>query len=89
MTHHTKDCQVQQQDKSKAKLVTKRAHAADNGNESSDSTEEAVSIAQAAKLASFPHRQHTSTSTDTTWNTDSGATAHMTPHREWIHDMEP
>ena len=76
MTHNTKDCRAQQQDKPKAKPVTKHAHAADNGNESSDSAQ----ITQAAKLASFPHHQRTSTSTDTTWNTDSGATVHMTPH---------
>ena len=27
--------------------------------------------------------------TDTAWNIDTGATSHMTPHREWIRDFSP
>lgn len=50
---------------------------------------EAKTVAQAATLASSPCHRRTRSCTDFTWNADSGATAHMTPHREWIQNMEP
>lgn len=43
-----------------------------------------------SSLASL--RSSTSSSTlptDLNWNTDTGATSHMTPHRHWLRDYEP
>ena len=34
-------------------------------------------------------RSHHSKPMDTHWNPDTGATSHMTPQLDWIHDMKP
>jgi Pol polyprotein, beta-barrel domain/gag-polypeptide of LTR copia-type len=51
------------------------------GNESSNRTPEL------ATNASQQIRSHT-TYSDTHWNTDTGATSHMTPHRHWLHNYK-
>lgn len=100
-SHKTDDCNVVRRQKKEAtdakfKKVEvarkgkerQRANAADDEDESSE--EEAVAMAQVAHMASPPRRRQSSIdSADTTWNPDSGATSHMTPHREWIRDMVP
>ena len=83
ITHDTKDCKVIKSTVDEAKknrqVKPKKAKKVKD-DESHDTESEAESIAQAAKLASSPHRQRTGSCADVTWNADSGATAHMTPH---------
>ncbi|KAJ2911400.1 hypothetical protein MD484_g9014, partial [Candolleomyces efflorescens] len=45
---------------------------------------EQVMIAQVAHIASPPRRRIPFSKANTYWNTDSGATSHMTPHCRWI-----
>ena len=54
--------------------------------DSTDSETEAIVVAKAASL-----RSSTSSSvvTDHEWNTDTGATASMTPNRHWLRNMTP
>ena len=91
-THDTKDCKVvkgalegAKSNKPKKTKDAKKAKDDDSTNTGSD----AEGATQAAKLASPPCHQNSRSCTDLTWNADSGATAHMTPHREWIRNMEP
>lgn len=46
-------------------------------------------MASVAHIASPPRIRPTNSRADISWNTDSGATSHMTPHREWIQNMIP
>ena len=63
--------------------------AEDDEKDDEGARSEAASLAHVAKLASLPRHRQAGIHTDTSWNADSGATAHMTPHKEWIRDMEP
>ena len=65
----------------------KAKKAEENGN--SDMEVDTKSVTQAAKLASPTHCQQMGDCTDITQNADLGTTVHMTPHRKWIHDLEP
>ena len=88
-THDSKECKVIKsavENAKKSKL--KKAKKAEEDDDS-DMEADTESIAQAAKLASPPHRRRIGECTDTMWNADSGTTTHMTPHRKWIRDMEP
>jgi len=51
--------------------------------------EERAMMASVAHIASPPHIRPSNSKADTSWNTDSGATSHMTPHCEWIRNMVP
>ena len=87
--HDLKDCKVIKSALENAKRnKPKRAKKAEEDGDS-DAEADTESIAQAAKLASPPCHQRIGECTDTLWNADLGATAHMTPHRKWIRDMEP
>ena len=44
--------------------------------------EERGMMAQVAHIASPPRCRTKGSKADTSWNTDSGATSHMTPHRK-------
>ncbi|KAG8959896.1 hypothetical protein FRC05_007218 [Tulasnella sp. 425] len=50
---------------------------------------QAALVAGVNKIASPPIRRSPSESANTFWNVDSGATSHMTPHKEWIRNMKP
>lgn len=91
-THDSKDCKVIKSAVENAKKTKpkkeKKAKKADD-NDDTDDEAETASMAQMAKLASPPHHRQIGDCADKTWTADSGATAHMTPHREWIRNMEP
>ena len=91
-THDTRDCKVvraavEGAQKVKPKKEKKAKRVQDDNDTNTES--ETKTVSQAAKVASPPHCQHTGDCTDTSWNADSGATAHMTPHQKWIHNMKP
>ncbi|KAJ2911346.1 hypothetical protein MD484_g9068, partial [Candolleomyces efflorescens] len=78
-THASKDCCVLKgsgKQKQKAQVAEKK--------EEILTPEEKVIIAQVAHIASPPIRRTNGSKANTSWNTDSGATSHMTPHRHWI-----
>lgn len=91
-THDSKDCKVIKSAVENAKKTKpkkeKKAKKADD-NDDTDDEAETASMAQMAKLASPPHHRQIGDCADKTWTADSGATVHMTPHREWIRNMEP
>lgn len=78
-THASKDCRVLKgsgKQKQKAQVAEKK--------EENLTPEEKVMMAQVAHIASPPIRRTNGSKANTSWNTDSGATSHMTPHRNWI-----
>lgn len=99
-THDTKDCitlkrRKEKADSAKKSAVAKKAKKDEKANAAESDTSDAEAqaadqamIASAAHLASPPLRRAKNSSANTTWNPDSGATSHMTPHRAWIRDME-
>ena len=94
LTHNSKECKViksvlKDAKKGVYKREKKAKKAEDDEKDDEDARSEAASLAHVVKLASPPCHQQAGTHTDTSWNADSGATAHMTPHKEWINDMEP
>ena len=92
-THDTKECKVVKSALENAKNTKpkkeKKAKKADDGDDDTDEEAETPSMVQAAKLASPPRHRRVGACTDTTCTADLGATTHMTPHKEWIRDMEP
>ncbi|KIO18262.1 hypothetical protein M407DRAFT_84155, partial [Tulasnella calospora MUT 4182] len=75
-SHNTEDCKVLNPPSASAKAA------------SEGETERAMA-AGVKKIASPPTLRTANSNADTYWNADSGATTHMTPHREWIRDMQP
>lgn len=95
-SHDDSRCYKQQEekeekDKAKGKKKAKKANIAKAKEESdeSESDEEKVMMASVKHIASTPCYRQKHLDADQTWNADSGATSHMTPHRQWIRDMEP
>lgn len=82
-THDSKDCLVL---KGKAK-AKETAQIADD--EPGPNVTERAAMAGVSHIASPPRTRPPSSKADYMWNADSGATSHMTPHREWIRDMIP
>ncbi|KAF8580745.1 hypothetical protein K439DRAFT_1662629 [Ramaria rubella] len=101
-THNTVDCRTlkvqkkgnddskkTKENKGKKDKHKQKVNATDESDpESGSSDEERVMLAHAARLASPPHTRPQHSHADTTWNPDSGATSHMTPHQEWICNMK-
>ncbi|KAJ2929055.1 hypothetical protein H1R20_g8038, partial [Candolleomyces eurysporus] len=76
-THASKDCRILKgKQKQKAQIAEDR--------EEGLTPEEKVMMAHVAHIASPPICRTKGSAADTSWNTDSGATSHMTPHRKWI-----
>ena len=77
-THNTEECRsmARARDETKAKK---------GKGQSAQAAEQVAEFAGTASRSRSPH----STTTDTHWNPDTGATSHMTPQRGWIHDMKP
>ena len=46
---------------------------------------QSASVASASALSSYASQPHS----DSSWNADSGASAHMTCHRHWIRNLRP
>lgn len=74
-THADENCRAQKQ----------KAQVADNPI--TTAPEERVMMAQVAHIASAPRRRSPRTLANSSWNPDSGATSHMTPHRNWIRNL--
>ena len=48
-----------------------------------------ANVQEAAQNASPYLAAHTTSHANQSWNADTGATSHMTPHRHWLRDYEP
>jgi gag-polypeptide of LTR copia-type/Integrase core domain/GAG-pre-integrase domain len=60
------------------------------GNQAKKAEEKAEVVTESAGNASaFYFNAHSTSSNVVNWNTDTGATSHMTPHRHWIRNYTP
>ena len=84
-THDTKDCHYLNCLKKDA------AKAASTPSTTTLTPSETAMMASVAHIKSpavrRSHRTHSRRTTDTSWNPDSGATKHMTPHLKWLRNV--
>ena len=66
-----------------------KANADASANKAQDEVQPPATVKESACNASPRPPSSPIIDADTEWNTDTGATSHMTPHREWLRDYEP
>ena len=64
---------------------TPTASPASTSSQVAHSPPQSASVASASALSSYASQPHS----DSSWNADSGASAHMTCHRHWIRNLRP
>ncbi|KAG8909153.1 hypothetical protein FRC01_007101, partial [Tulasnella sp. 417] len=75
-SHNSKDCKKLQGKEEGARVTNEEG-------------KEGALAAGVRQISNPPTLRNRNARADSFWNADSGATSHMTPHKEWIRNMEP
>ncbi|KAG8963546.1 hypothetical protein FRC05_004611 [Tulasnella sp. 425] len=81
-------CKIHGKNKSHNSIQCKKLYAKENAGNMADGEVQATLAAGVSQLPSPPLLRTTKQTSDTYWNADSGATSHMTSHREWLRNMQ-